>query len=244
MENTNKSIFIQGIGNIELTRRKTCKRIVIRINRNREVKVSVPYRISLAEGERFVFEKIDWIRNTSLKIKTEVGSTSIFDVNTIFKTRSRRLAINRITGTKFKLSLLKDIILIGVPISLEISDVSVQKSIKKLLIHAIRTEAQEYLPIRTAYLAEKYNFSYVGVKVKNASTRWGSCSYRNNINLNIHLVRIPDELSDYVIIHELVHTIHKNHGPKFWALLDSISGEAKQKSVDLKQFKTEIYANT
>ncbi|MFR4025115.1 MAG: M48 family metallopeptidase [Alistipes indistinctus] len=89
---------------------------------------------------------------------------------------------------------------------------------------AWRTEAQADLPQRTARLAGQLGFRCGAVTVRNARTRWGSCSARDDISLSIHLMKLPDELIDYVIIHELCHTIHKNHGPKFHKLLDRLTG--------------------
>lgn len=236
LEHLSKTVFVNGVGNVVLTRRKTCKRLLIRINMNREVNVSIPYRVSLDDGERFLLEKIDWIKDTSQKIKTKQESRTIFDENTEFSTQQRKLVIRRISGPKFQLEFLKDTILINVPISLNIQESLVQKSIKKILVHAFRLEAAENLPQRVAFLAKKHGFNFEQVRVKNASSRWGSCSFRNNINLNIHLIRLPEELSDYVIIHELVHTVHKNHGPHFWDLLEKTAGNAKEKANMLRNF--------
>ena len=55
-------------------------------------------------------------------------------------------------------------------------------------------------------------------------SRWGSCNHKRGINLNSWLVMLPDQLSDYVILHELVHTRFPHHGPGFWEALDSITG--------------------
>lgn len=237
VEEAVKNIFVQGIGNISITRRRSCRRLVIRVDNNRQVKVSIPFRASFAEGERFVFDKIDWIKQTSLKIKEGQTAKPLIDENTKFETRSRKLYLKRIPGQKFTLRLIGQYIEISVPIALNLSDNQVQSSIKKLIQHAIRFEAAEYLPLRVGELAKIHQFTHAGVKVKNARTRWGSCSYRNNINLNIYLVCLPDELSDYIILHELAHTVHKNHGVKFWQLLDNISGDAKKKAQLLKKHK-------
>ncbi|MCK5169492.1 MAG: M48 family metallopeptidase, partial [Bacteroidales bacterium] len=59
--------------------------------------------------------------------------------------------------------------------------------------------------------------------------------------LNLHLLRLPSHLIDYVIIHELCHTVEKNHGPRFWKLLDSILGDAKKISKELKQHSIVFY---
>lgn len=86
----------------------------------------------------------------------------------------------------------------------------------------LRKEAKQWLPQRLESLAQKYGFSYGRVAIKNNRTNWGSCSARNNINLNLHLMRLPEHLRDYVILHELCHLRHHNHGKEFHRLLESI----------------------
>ena len=72
-------------------------------------------------------------------------------------------------------------------------------------IEALRKTAKEVLPARLHELAARYSFEYNSVRIKHNSSNWGSCSRKGNINLNLNLVRLPDELRDYVILHELCH---------------------------------------
>ncbi|MCK4312366.1 MAG: DUF45 domain-containing protein, partial [Candidatus Cloacimonetes bacterium] len=65
-------------------------------------------------------------------------------------------------------------------------------------------------------LSEKFGFHYNRLSLRYQETRWGSCSSNNNISLNIKLVNLPEELIDFVIMHELVHTKIKNHQEEFW----------------------------
>jgi len=102
---------------------------------------------------------------------------------------------------------------------------------------ALRKRALEYLPRRTAHLAQKHGFSFRCVSVRRSRTRWGSCSSVNNINLSIYLMLLPEHLTDYVIIHELVHTVHKNHSPAFWSLLDEHTGRAKALAKEIRNFR-------
>jgi predicted metal-dependent hydrolase len=91
-----------------------------------------------------------------------------------------------------------------------------------------RASARKLLIERLDQLAKKNGFSYNRVFIRNQKTRWGSCSIRNNINLNVNLMRLPEELIDYTILHELVHTRVKNHGKQFWDQLADIVGDAKK----------------
>jgi predicted metal-dependent hydrolase len=98
-----------------------------------------------------------------------------------------------------------------------------------------KTMAKAALVAQLNNLAEKHGFSYNRVFIRNQKTRWGSCSSKNNINLNVNLVRLPGELADYVIIHELVHTRIKNHSKRFWAELDKYVGGAKETARKLRK---------
>lgn len=91
-----------------------------------------------------------------------------------------------------------------------------------------QTAARKHLIDRLNFLSQKHGFSYNRVFIKNQKTRWGSCSGKNNINLNICLARLPDELIDYTILHELVHTRIKNHSRRFWDQMDKLVGDAKK----------------
>lgn len=66
---------------------------------------------------------------------------------------------------------------------------------------------------------EYYNFSYNKIFIRNPKTRWGSCSRDKNLNFSYKLIFLPEDASDYIIIHELCHLQEMNHGPKFWNLV-------------------------
>lgn len=97
--------------------------------------------------------------------------------------------------------------------------------------------ARKHLIDRLNFLSQKHGFNYNRVFIKNQKTRWGSCSGKNNINLNIGLVRLPDELIDYTLLHELVHTRIKNHGRRFWDQMDKLLGDAKKLDSMLRDYR-------
>ena len=89
-------------------------------------------------------------------------------------------------------------------------------------LQKLRAMAKAELPSRLKELADRYGFSYNRVTIKHNSTNWGSCSARNNINLNLNLMRLPQVLRDYVLLHELCHLRHHDHGEAFHLLLEHL----------------------
>lgn len=93
------------------------------------------------------------------------------------------------------------------------------------LIDAMRKRAKAVLPVKLKNLAARYGFTYNKVFIKHNHSNWGSCSVLGNINLNINLVRVPEILADYVILHELSHLKYQNHGPQFHILLEDMCSD-------------------
>jgi predicted metal-dependent hydrolase len=97
-------------------------------------------------------------------------------------------------------------------------------------------KARKKLTDRLDYFAKKYGFHYNTISIRNQKTRWGSCSAKNNISLNINLVLLPGKLVDYVILHELLHCRIKNHSQEFWYSLNQYVGNAKVLRLELKEY--------
>jgi predicted metal-dependent hydrolase len=89
-------------------------------------------------------------------------------------------------------------------------------------IESLRRQAKAQLPGRLAQLAARYGFTYNRVSIKHNASNWGSCSTKGNINLNLNIVRLPKVLQDYVLIHELCHLRHPDHGNGFHLLLEHL----------------------
>lgn len=118
---------------------------------------------------------------------------------------------------------------------LPIKDPSEQRSRdyqKKVLMK----KAREYLPYRLEYFANLYGYKYDKCRLTHANTRWGSCSSRRTISLNIGLMKVPEVLRDYVILHELAHLNHMDHSKAFWAEVESHDKNYKNHEKKLKMF--------
>ena len=100
-------------------------------------------------------------------------------------------------------------------------------------IEMLRRQAKAELPGRLAVLAARYGFTYNRVTIKHNATNWGSCSSKGNINLNLSIMRLPRILQDYVLLHELCHLRHQDHGHGFHLLLEHVLTDHLVKTLDL-----------
>lgn len=101
-------------------------------------------------------------------------------------------------------------------------NVASQKALRDVLVEVLREEAKILLPQKLSYFSDQYGFHFHKVTIKHNSSNWGSCSRAGNINLNLNLIRLPEPLCDYVLLHELCHLKEPNHGPRFHALLERL----------------------
>jgi hypothetical protein len=102
-------------------------------------------------------------------------------------------------------------------------------------VKKLKKEARNHLASLTEYWAEKIGVSYGRISIRGQKTRWGSCSSKGNLNYNYLLMLCPDEVAEYVVIHELCHRIHMNHSKDFWNKIEAFCPNYKQARKWLKQ---------
>ncbi len=235
-------IDIPEIGQVLIRQSLKASRISIRLKPFTPTTLIIPKGSDPREGIRFLREKQDWILRQRNKLEEKEQKLTIFDEQTQFKTRSFALKIAQHPFPKVRLQLRNGLLQVQYPAHLPVAAPEVQETIRYGIEEALRLEAKRFLPGRLHYLAQQHNIRYCNVTVKNLKSRWGSCSATNNINLNLHLMRLPDHLIDYVLLHELCHVHEKNHGPHFWARLDIMChGKARQLDKEMNNYQTKIY---
>ena len=102
-------------------------------------------------------------------------------------------------------------------------------------VKKLKKEARNHLASLTEYWAEKIGVSYGRISIRGQKTRWGSCSSKGNLNYNYLLMLCPDDVIEYVVIHELCHRIYMNHSKRFWEKIEEFCPNYRQARKWLKQ---------
>jgi len=230
---------ISGLGTITFIKRRNNRRINVKIEPHSNIKVSLPQHIPYHTAKKFVMENRLLIQN---KMESINGQLTLFEHTTDFKTmwHTLRMKPNNCSAPSFSID--NHFITVNYPHNHSALQPEIQKTVRDAIEKTLRIEAKIYLPRRLNEFALTYKFNYNKVFLKNLKTLWGSCSYKNNINLNIHLMRLPRHLIDYIILHELTHTVIKNHSASFHNLLNStLDDNIEEIKHELHKYSPQIY---
>jgi predicted metal-dependent hydrolase len=239
--NNARLLFIKDIGEIKLVKSKRARRISIRVKPFEGVVVSIPFRASYKLAEEFALEKQNWIKNSLIKAEAFEERMTVFTEKSNFSTLKHQLIIEKWGKELLSVRVVNGKIFVKYPLDMNVRDEQIQNGIRRGIERALRIEAADYLPARIAYLAKRARFKYRGLTINNLKSRWGACTRDNQISLNVHLMRLPSRLIDYVIIHELCHTEQKNHSKRFWELMEKVMPGAKFLNKELSGYQTKIY---
>lgn len=226
-----KQFTLESIGPITIYKRKGVRRINLRIQGGL-VKVTQPAWLPYATGVHFAQAQKDWISNQRAQqaAPTIKNSQTIGKRHTLYFENKLKIS-SKVTDTK---------IIIHHPVELTSDNTDVQLAARKAIKKALKQEAIQLLPGRLDLMSKTYNFTYKEVKVRSMHTRWGSCTNKGSISLNIYLMMLPWDLIDYVLLHELTHTKHLNHGEAFWSALETIMPDTKKRKKELKKLQPTV----
>ena len=236
-----KTISLDGVP-VTFYKSKRAKNINISIRPFVGVRVAVPRFATYRQAQLFVQSRKLWIKKHTDNMIQYENRQTVFDWNTVFKTKTHQLYIfkSKVEVVKYKIT--ENQLIINIPETKNIADNTVQTAIQTAIENTYRLEAKNHLPNRVHELASMHGLSYKKVKINNAKTRWGSCSSTNNINLTLQLMRLPNHLIDYVILHELAHTKVNNHSVTFWNFLDTLTDyNAKKLDKELKAYYLNVF---
>ncbi len=222
----------QVLGKVVVSRGRSSRYVRLGVSPAGDIKVSAP-----------LLTPMYFIKNLVKKSRTELiqmaGKYRTHYVEDSEVGKSHKLIIEH-TQQLPEVIYKKPVIIARVRDESDILNTDFQSEIRKLVAKALRNEAKAYLPRRIEYIASKYNFSYEKLRFSHAKSRWGSCNSDGTISLNIALMKLPFELIDYVIIHELSHTRYLNHSKEFWGLVQACDSNYKNHRKILKNHSPHI----
>lgn len=203
----------------------------LNIRTNGEIVISAPFATSLGKVEDFLGDNRSYLRQNLSRImhRRDFADGDIIG-------RHHRLVIQ--PGVRPATTLNDQQLIVKVPD--DYTDIQTSQLVSRGVAKALKAEASHYLPKRLHALALRYGYKYNKVRLTFAKSRWGSCSTSGTISLNVSLMMLPEELSDYVLLHELTHTHHMNHSKAFWDELSEHLPEARELSRALRDYSPYI----
>lgn len=243
------------IGKIQLIKSRRARRISIRIHPVKGITVTIPILMKYEDGLKFYKSKRKWVleaverqKNKAEEAEKAGTAVPVIGDGTVVRTllseisfvretspcKSQRAEVSGVpvedvslTGRLF-LCLDRPLAKKTVRYSSAMPDegsAELSSMLSGALVRILRDEARVLLPQKLAFFADRYGFRYNRLAVKHNLSNWGSCSSKGNINLNLNLLRLPEPLCDYVVLHELCHLKHPDHGPGFHALLEKLCAD-------------------
>lgn len=225
------------LGKVWVKRSARSRHIGLKI-KGGEVVLVLPIGASESAGLAFLRSKRDWIMK-HLSSSVASHKRTLFDEESDFSTLTFRLKIDRGPSPDFRVRLTNGLLTITCPAAADLHSDESQAILRRAIERAMRIEATRVLPPRLATFARQFGFSYTKVSIRSSQSRWGSRSSSGSINLSYFLMTLPAHLVDYVLLHELCHTVEMNHGPAFWALMRKVSGgKSDSWREEIKQYST------
>ena len=218
-----------------LVKSKRARYLRLKLAQTGELSLVVPNGVSLAKAHAFVASQATWLESKLQTLSPEA-------LKPWAKPKVLDLAyLEECWTIKYFPQASGSIILRTSAGQLECyGDVDDAELLKKTLGRWLKAKAEKVLSSRLKCLAEQHGFHYQRLTIRGQKTRWGSCSSKKNINLNYKLLFLDQALVDYVLIHELCHTIEMNHSSRFWALVADCDANYKAHDKQLNQASRSI----
>jgi len=226
-----KVINLDDVGPVMLVKRAGNRSLRLSVTQG-GVRVSMPTWTPYVAGESFARKNTAWIV-AELAKQTR---TSLFSGQRISKVHTLKFEpsakpTSRVTSTS---------VVIGLPNGEAADSPEAQKRAYEACIRALKREASTLLPPRLKLLSERYDKPFATVVIKQLKRRWGSCDSHQNIALNLFLMELPWDYIDYVLLHELTHTVHMHHGEDFWQELVNMQPRARDLAKVLRKHQPVI----
>lgn len=208
----------------------------IRMGTNSRFVVSAPPRTRVSQIQKIIDSSREELHRI---VKSTGANTQYADQQPVGKRHHIAVVSTGMVAVP-TLAITREKLVVKLPHGTSVDQSDVQSLIKNSVIKIYRREAKAYLPDRLKELATHGDFQYQRIRFSHAAGRWGSCSSTGTISLNIALMKLPDALIDYVLIHELCHTVQMNHSPAFWSLVETYNPHFRLHRRQIKQYSPNV----
>jgi predicted metal-dependent hydrolase len=196
---------------IEFVRVRRARRYILRVRPDGTLRVTVPRGGSRREAEQFVQKHHRWITGERRRVAREQSPRAWADGSEIL-----------LRGERVRVSVEERGSSVTIVYGGRRIDARAPVDVRRAVEADLRELAREELIPRLRDFAAEHKLEIGAVTVRNQRSRWGSCARSGNIALNFRLVQMPSQVSDYVLLHELMHLKHQNHSRRFWRLVESV----------------------
>lgn len=207
--------------------RSKCRTVALIVEYDGSVTVRAPMRLSENAIREFAEKHIDWVEKKKAEMRTVTPTQpKQYQPGETFLFLGKEYALEVVPTQRQKL-ILGD--------CFQIAE-SASGNAELVFQKWYRQQASQLIPDRVKFFAELHQLQYEKIKITSARTRWGSCSPKNTLSFSWRLMLTPPEVIDYVIIHELAHTVQHNHSKRFWSLVEKFLPDYKARRKQLRQY--------
>lgn len=211
------------------------KSITLTIESDGRLVVRAPVRLPQSDIQRFVDQHADWVREKRAYLEAHPPAVKHhFKSGEHFSYLGQPVRLELIPRTTSRQSLRYIPASDGKEAVFEMVKTT-QAQARELLASWYKQQARKVCSEKVVSIAKKYGFQYTRLRISSARTRWGSCSSKGTLSFTYRLVMLPPEIIDYVVIHELVHTVEHNHSARFWGRVEALMPDFKKRRLWLKK---------
>lgn len=204
--------------------------IALIVERDGSVTVRAPLKMSATSIEEFVAKHANWVEKKRQEVRAmqpEQPRQYLAGEQFLFLGRPYSLEIVRNTAKTLELA-----------DSFKLSE-SDQHNAEAVFRSWYRKQAARIIAERVAHFAKQFRLEVRNLRITSARTRWGSCSPKGVLSFSWRLLMTPPEVIDYVIVHELAHTVHHNHSKRFWDLVEKWMPDYRERRKQLRGYGQE-----
>lgn len=226
--------------NFDVRESARAKRLNIRVKPPKDITLTIPVGFSPKLALAFVKDHESWIvKQLDRAAQRQENKTPLITAQSNFATKHHHFIFVPHDKDELFVRIGDGETRLYYPSTMQQKDEAVQGLVQLALRETYRIEAKSYLPQRLQDLAQSSGFTYNKVSIRDSKSLWGSCSGQKNISLSLSLMRLPYHLIDYILLHELCHTVEMNHSPRFHQLLNkACGGRSKQLNAELRNYST------